>query len=98
MLKPPLIIPPPHLKPKLHEQIKITKADKKLVLAELKMVHDCIENAKLRSEEVKEFDVARAVRTRIDVLITQEQLAKQEKKLKWTTKRYLNRYHTRMNF
>jgi len=59
------------------------KVDKKLVLAELMMVvSDQLKNAKLKPEQVKDFDVAGAVRQRLDVLITQEQLAKKEKILK----------------
>jgi hypothetical protein len=83
LLNPPPIVPPLPPKPKLREQIKITKADKKLVLAELMMVvHDRLKNAKLRPEQVKDFNVAGAIRERLDVLITQEQLNKREKILK----------------
>jgi len=83
LLNPPLIVPPLPPKPKLHEQIKITKVDKKLVLAELMMVvSDQLKNAKLKPEQVKDFNVTGAVCQRLDVLITQEQLAKKEKKLK----------------
>jgi len=75
LLNPPIILPPPPPKPHLHEQIKITKADKKLMLAEMMMVcHDRIKAKNLKPEEVKEFDVAGAVRNCLDVLIAQEQL------------------------
>jgi hypothetical protein len=83
LLNPPLIVPPPPPKPTLREQIKTTKTDKRLVLAELKMVvHDQMKISKFKPEKVNDFDVAGAVRARIDVLITQEQLLKCEKKLK----------------
>jgi len=49
LLNPPLILPPPPPKPHLKEQLKMTRADKKLVLAELMMVcHDCLKNKKLQ--------------------------------------------------
>jgi hypothetical protein len=61
----------------LREQIKITKADKKLVPAELMMVcQDRLRNAKLKPEEVKDFDVAGAICDHLEVLVTQEQLNK----------------------
>lgn len=83
LMNPPIILPPPPPKPRLREQIKTTKADKKLVLAELMMVcHDRLKNAKLKPEEVKDFDVAGAVRERIEILAVQEQLDLREKKLK----------------
>jgi len=75
LLNPPIIIPPAPPKPLLHEQIKIMKVDKKLMLSELMMVcHDRIKAKDLKPEEVKEFDVAGAVCKHLDVLITQEQL------------------------
>ena len=54
LLNPPVIVPPPPPIPCLHEQIKATKADKKLVLTELMLVcHDKLKNTKLKLEEVK---------------------------------------------
>ena len=83
LLNPPPIVPPPPPKPRLREQIKSTKADKKLVLAELMMVcHDRLKNAKYKPEEVKDFDVAGAIRDHLEVLVAQEQLDSWEKKLK----------------
>jgi hypothetical protein len=83
LINPPIILPPPPPKPRLREQIKMTKADKKLVLAELMMVcHDRLKNPKLKPEEMKDFDVAGAVRERIEILAVQEQLNSREKKLK----------------
>ena len=83
LLNPPHISPPPPPKPRLKEQIKLMKADKKLVLAELMMVcHDCLKDKKLQPEKVKDFDVAGAIRDHIDVLVAQEQLNSQETSLK----------------
>ena len=83
LLNPPNIIPPPPPKPRLCEQNKTTKADKKLVLAELMLVcHDRLKNKKLQPEHVKDFDIAGTVRDRIDVLVAQEQLAACETALK----------------
>lgn len=83
LLNPPPVVPPLPPKLKLREQIKMTKADKKLVLAELMMVcQDRLKNSKLKPEQVKEFDVAGAIRECLEVLITQEQLKKREKILK----------------
>ncbi|EDR02339.1 reverse transcriptase-RNase H-integrase [Laccaria bicolor S238N-H82] len=83
LLNPPVIKPPPPPKPKLKEQIKITKADKKLVLAELMMVcNDRINHLKLKPEKVKDFDVVGAVRERIEVLAMQDSLLQKETELK----------------
>ena len=83
LLNPPIIVPPPPPKPQLREQLKTLKADKKLMLAELMMVcHDRLKNKNLKLEHVEEFNVAGAIRERIDVLVAQEQLNMQEKKLK----------------
>jgi hypothetical protein len=83
LLNPPDIVPPPPPKPRLREQLKAIKADKKLMLSELMMVcHDRIKAKNLKSEEVKNFDVAGAVRKRLDVLVAQEQMNTQEAKLK----------------
>ena len=40
------------------------------------VVSDRLKNAKLKPEQVKDFDITGAVRQCLDVLITQEQLAK----------------------
>jgi len=83
LLNPPPSIPPPPTKPHLWEQIKMTKADKKLVLAKLMMVcHDCFKNVKLKPEEVKEFDMAGAIRDLLEMLVVQEQLDSWERQLK----------------
>ena len=45
------------------------------MLAELMLVcHDRLKNAKLKPEEVKEFNVAGAVCDRLEILVVQEQL------------------------
>ena len=76
MLNPLCISPPPPPKPRMKEQLKRTKADKKLVLAELMMVcHDRLKDKKLQLEKVKDFDVAGTIHDRIDVLISQEKMA-----------------------
>ncbi|KIJ99028.1 hypothetical protein K443DRAFT_8699 [Laccaria amethystina LaAM-08-1] len=91
LLNPPHISPPPPPKPRLKEQLKITKADKKLMLAELMMVcHDRLKDKKLQPEQVKDFDVAGAVRDRLDALLAQEQLKSWETKLKRNSKIFLN--------
>ena len=83
LFNPPPILPPPPPKLKVKEQIKNTKADKKLVLAELMMVcNDRLKNLKLKSEEVRAFDVAAAVHERIEILASKEALLKRENKLK----------------
>jgi len=83
LLNPPVILPPPPPKPKLREQIKSTKADKKLVLAELMMVcNDHIRHLNLKPEEVKEFNVAGAIRDRIEILALQEALKEKEDTMK----------------
>jgi len=77
----PILPPPPKLKVK--EQIKNTKANKKLVLAELMMVcNDRLKNLKLKPEEVKAFDIAGAVQECIEILAGKESLMKHENKLK----------------
>lgn len=83
MLNPPQILPPLPPKSKLKEQIKLTKADKEVMLAELLMVcNDHIKNLKLKPEEVKSFDVAGTVQDSIKILAMQETLALKEKLLK----------------
>ena len=83
LLNPPPIKPPAPPKLKICEQIKITKADKKLVLAELMMVcNDQMNHLGLRPEKVMDFDVAGAVRKHIEILATKEALQLRENKLK----------------
>jgi len=83
LLNPPVIVPPPPPKPRMREQIKATKVDKKLVLTELMVVcHDRLRNTKLKPEEVKEFNVAGAICDCLEILVAQEQLKAWEKKLK----------------
>lgn len=73
MLNLPHVAFPLLQKPKLWEQIKVTKADKKLALAELMMVcHNHLCDTKLKPEKVKDFDVAGAIHDRLDVLVAQE--------------------------
>ena len=83
LLNPPVITPPAPPKPKLKEQMKMTKADKKLMLTELMMVcNDRIRHLKLKPEKVKEFDVVGAVRDHIEFLATKEALQLKEQTLK----------------
>lgn len=64
LLNPPIVVLPPPCKLCLHEQIKETKADKKLVLAELMMVcSDHLRDSKFKPEIIKDFNVAAAVHT-----------------------------------
>ena len=75
LLNPPVIVPPPPPKPRMHEQMKATKVDKKLMLTELMLVcHDRLKNAKLKPEEVKEFNAAGAICDCLEILVVQEQL------------------------
>ena len=83
LLNPPVITPPAPPKPELKEQMKMTKADKKLMLAKLMMVcNDRIRHLKLKPEKVKEFDVVGAVRDHIEFLATKEALQLKEQTLK----------------
>ena len=67
----------------MKEQSKRTKADKKLVLAELMMVcHNRLKDKKLQPEKVKDFNVAGAIHNCIDVLVSQEKMASPEATLK----------------
>ena len=73
LLNPEPIAPPPPPKLKLHEQIKETKADKKIALAELLMVcNDRFKNHKLRPNIMENFNVAGAIRDRIEVLASKD--------------------------
>ena len=57
LLNPPPVLPPLPPKPKLCKQIKLTKADKKLVLAEFMMIcNDRLQHLKLKPEKVMEFN------------------------------------------
>ena len=83
LLNPLPITPPPPQKLCLKEQLAEKKADKKLVLAELMLVcNDRFKNHKLRPQITEEFNVAGAIRERIEILATQEQLLKREAKLR----------------
>jgi len=83
LLNPPKIVPPPACKLRLHEQIKETKADKKLVLAELMLVcNDRLKNSKFKPEIVEPFDVVAAVRGCIESLAAADALIRHEQKLK----------------
>ena len=73
LLNPPPVLPPLPPKPKLCKQIKLTKADKKLVLTELMMVcNDRLQHLKLKPKKVMEFNVVGAVCKHIEVLAAQE--------------------------
>jgi len=79
LLNPLPVFPPPPPKPRLCEQLAETKADKKLMLAELMMVcHDCLKNQKFQPHITEDFNVAGAIRDRIEILATKESLAKQD--------------------
>jgi len=75
LLNPPPVLPPPLPKPKFCEQIKIMKADKKLVLVELMMVcNNRLKHSKLKPEKIKDFDVVSVIHNHIEVLATKEAL------------------------
>ena len=79
LLNPPPCNPPPPRKPRLHKQIKTTKADKKLTMAELLLT--CLERKKAGKdipEQITPFNVAGAIRERIEILATEEALKKRE--------------------
>lgn len=83
LLNPLPISPPPSPKPRLCEQLKETKADKKLVLSELLMVcNDRFKIHKLRPKVTENFNVAAAIRDHIVILSSQEKLSKIEANLK----------------
>jgi len=83
LLNPPKIVPPPARKLRLCEQIKETKADKKLALAELMLVcNDRLKNSKFKPEIVEPFDVVAAVRGCIESLAVADALIRHEQKLK----------------
>ena len=63
LLNPLLVSPPPPPKPHLKEQLKETKADKNLMLAELMLVtNNRLKNHKFRPEIVDKIDVVGAIR------------------------------------
>ena len=65
------------------EQIAETKADKKLVLAELMLVcNNHFKNHKLCPHVTGEFNIAGAIHNRIEILTMQEQLLKCDAKLR----------------
>ena len=83
LLNPTPVSPPPPWKPRVKEQIAETKADKKLVLAELMLVCDNhFKNHKLHPHVTGNFNVAGAIRDRIEVLTMQKQLLKHDTKLR----------------
>lgn len=74
LLNPPPCFPPPP-KPGLHEQIKNTKADKKVVLAELCLVcHDRLRAGKHVPKSVAPFNTVGAICKCIEVLANKETL------------------------
>ena len=79
LLNPPACNPPPPWKPRLCEQIKSTKADKKLTVAELLLT--CLERKKADKdipEQITPFNVMGVIRERIEILATEEALKKHE--------------------
>jgi len=75
--------PPPPPKPWLREQIKITKVDKKLVLAELLLIcHDRQKSGKHAPEYIKPFNVAGAICDHIEFLANKDALCKHEMHIK----------------
>jgi len=83
LLNPPPCLPPPPPKPRLREQIKNTKLDKKLALAELLLVcHDRLRSGKGVPEIIEPFNVAGAIRDHIEILANEDALLKCEKKIK----------------
>jgi len=67
----------------LHEQIKNTKADKKLVLAELLlMCHDRLKSGKGVPEHVEPFNIAGAIHDHIEILANEDALCKHETRIK----------------
>ena len=79
LLNPPTISPPPPPKPRLHEQLAETKSDKKLMLAELMLVcNNRFKNRSLCPQVTEDFNVAGAIRDRIEILATVESLAKRD--------------------
>ena len=83
LLNPSPILPPPPRKPCLHKQIKETKADKKIVLAELLLVcNDRFKDRKLHPMVLEDFNVAGAIREQIELLASKEKLQKLETELR----------------
>jgi len=83
LLNPPPCLPPSPPKPRLHEQIKITKLDKEVALAELMIVcHDCLRSGKGVPEMIEPFNVAGAIRDHIEILTNKDALLKCKKKIK----------------
>ena len=61
--------------------------------------HNHLCGTKLKPKKVKDFDVAGAIHDCLNVLVTQEQLNKQEEILKKpNTKQFLNQFHMQMSF
>ena len=82
-MNPSPILPPRPPKPKLREQIKETKLDKKLVLAELLLVcNDRFKDQKLRPVIFEDFNVVGTICGHIEILANKEKLAQLEIKLK----------------
>jgi len=83
----------------LQEQIKITKVDKKLVLAEfLLMSHDHQKSGKHAPEYIKPFNVASAIHDHIEFLANKDALCKCEMHINPTSHKFLNPFPTLMNF
>jgi len=83
LLNPPPCLPPSPPKPCLHEQIKITKLNKKVALAELMLVcHDRLRSGKGVPEMIEPFNVAGAIQDHIEILANKDALLKHEKKIK----------------
>jgi len=87
LLNPPPCTPPPPPKPRLHEQIKLTKADKKLTLAKLLLTcHERKMVGKDIPEKVAPFNVTSAICQCMEMLAFEDALQKHETHLKSTFK------------
>jgi hypothetical protein len=83
LLNPVAPPPPPAPKMKLREFFKELQADRKLMVAELKMVcFDIRRDLEYKLEEVKQVDKVAAVRERIEVLAAQKELQRLGENLK----------------
>ena len=75
--------PPPPPRKKLHEFFKELQDDRKLMVAELKMVcHDRLQHTKSKFETVKPINNVAAIRERIEILAAQKELVHLGEKLK----------------
>jgi hypothetical protein len=83
LLNPAIVSPPPPPRLRAKDQIKFSKAAKKLALAELTVVcKKCIEDKRLIFEVVKDVDVVGAIKDAIEIIVLREKLKKVEKEIK----------------